>query len=212
MSELNQSNKPSTSGNHLHACGCRQKETVRVDFCQEIFTFSIHYPFLNVFFVGTRLSLINATLLRTLCHFLSGLFTMRVYDVVMNLGCCGANAGCLVGGARSLMGSKCSAERCILCMTGDEALQLRRTPDRSCPGPLISRCGFVWEHVGAAWLNLTDLEKVQGGKVLMLLTTQDQQQQLRASFFVCFLVVLPPLFLHQQFWKLFVHVLSMSVH
>lgn len=58
-----------------------------------------------------------------MCPFPSGLFTLRVNDVVLISEGFDANGGCLVGGTGDLMSSKCSSvtERCLLLVTGDEA-------------------------------------------------------------------------------------------
>lgn len=144
VSAQSKQQEPFTSGNHLQACGCRQKETV--------------WNSLG-WFLPRRFFLLHPRLLFSVpvyslwkwpltahCEplFSSSLFTSRVNDVVLVSGCFDANGGCSVGGASCLMSSKCLAvaERCLVPLTGDEEWG-GGLAEKGCPGWLTSRC--VWE-------------------------------------------------------------------
>lgn len=105
-----------TKGNSL--------EQFRFIFAKENFLSPSQAPFFLYLFIPYE-----CDPLHTVCPFPPGLFTLRVNRVVLISGCFDADGGCAVEGAHGLMRSKCSevTKRCLLHLTGDEALWLRRS-------------------------------------------------------------------------------------
>lgn len=152
MSMLNQNNKRLSRlaiiSEHVAADKRKRFGTVRADFCQAEFSFSVQGSFF--FFLVPVYSFWT----RPRVSFSFRAVYSESQDVVLISGCFDANGGCAVGGACGLMSSKCSrvAERRLLLLTGDEAFAVGEIggglAHGGCPSWLISRC--VWEHVGVA--------------------------------------------------------------
>lgn len=101
--------------------------SVRADFCQEKFSLLVHIKiYLKLFSFALHTSV-----------------SVGAVGAVGDWGCFGANGGCLVEDASGLMSSKCEAERCILLVTDNDALEFKENRENlACTADLIRRCAL----------------------------------------------------------------------